>query len=91
MLSGDFFIVIRLPALPEIAYSTSGSPATDVKTDNTPASRAALPTAIQFTSCITAATPIVATAVCAMVFTALTAAAFAQSFQFLMLCSFLGW
>ena len=42
MLSGDFFIVIRLPALPEIAYSTSGSPATDVKTDNTPASRAAL-------------------------------------------------
>ena len=90
MLSGDFFIVIRLPALPGIAYSTSGSPATDVKTDSTPASRAALPTAIQLTSCITAATPIVATAVCAMVLTARTVAAFAQSFQFLMLCSFLG-
>ena len=49
----------------------------DVKTDSTPANRAALPTYIQFTSSMAAATPTVAIAVCATVFTALIAAAFA--------------
>ena len=43
--------------------STSGNPDILVSTDKTPANKLADATASQFTSCITAATPIVATAV----------------------------
>ena len=50
----------------------------------------ALPTITQFTSPSTALVPMVATAVCATVFTARTAAAFAHCFQFFFIfCSFL--
>ena len=52
-----------------------------------PASADADATAIQLTSPSTADVPMVATAVCAIVFTALTAAAFVQFFQFLMMFS----
>lgn len=56
--------------------STSGSPARLVNIDNTPASKAVETTVIQSTSDIIVDTPMVATAVCATVLTALTEAAF---------------
>src|SRR5699024_8593208 len=61
---------------------TSGSPATLVATEITPERRDADKTIIQFTSCKTAAVPIVATNVCAIVLTALTPAAFAHEIQY---------
>ena len=57
---------------------TSGRPATDVARDMMPASTDADPTICQFTSPIAAAVPIVATNVCAIVLTALRAAALAH-------------
>lgn len=50
--------------------AASGMPAMDVATDRMPDSTVALPTICQLTSPITAAVPIVATNVCAMVLTA---------------------
>ena len=57
---------------------SSGKPATDVKRDRMPASAAAETTATQLTSPITTEVPIMATAVCATVLTALIPAALAQ-------------
>ncbi len=57
---------------------SSGSPATLVSRDNTPASAAAEATIAQLTSPRTAAVPIVATAVCATVLIARIPAAFNQ-------------
>ena len=55
-----------------------------------PASSEALPTITQFTSPSTALVPMVATAVCATVLTARTAAALPHCFQFFFIfCSFL--
>ena len=60
---------------------TSGKPvAMLVRTDRTPARSDADPTMSQSTSCMTIVVPIVATAVCAMVLTALIRAAFQNSF-----------
>nr|DAU37772.1 MAG TPA: hypothetical protein [Caudoviricetes sp.] len=62
---------------------SSGIPAREVSRDSTPASREALPTIIQSTSDITAVVPMVATAVCATVFSARMPAALIQFFQHL--------
>lgn len=53
-----------------------------VARDNTAASPVADSTITQFTACRTAAVPMVATNVCAAVFTALTPAAFAHVIQY---------
>nr|DAG08866.1 MAG TPA: hypothetical protein [Caudoviricetes sp.] len=62
---------------------SSGIPAREVSRDSTPASREALPTMSQFTSDSTADVPMVATAVCATVFSARMPAALIQFFQHL--------
>ena len=54
---------------------SSGKPAADVSRDRIPASAAVDPTNTQFISDIATVVPMVATAVCAMVFTALIPAA----------------
>ena len=64
--------------------SNSGSPATDVSMDTTPASTDADTTSLQSTAPKATADPIVPTAVCATVLTALTPAAFAHFFQSLL-------
>ena len=66
--SWAYFIKRRVRMLPYpvfyTAYSlTSGSPATEVSRDSTPASREVEPTVIQLTSPSTAAVPMAATAV----------------------------
>nr|DAM06522.1 MAG TPA: hypothetical protein [Caudoviricetes sp.] len=66
---------------------SSGRPATLVSRLSTPASAEALATTAQLTSPSTALVPIVATAVCATVFTARIAAALSHFFQFLMFLS----
>lgn len=58
--------------------ASSGKPATDVSMERIPATAAVDPTNIQFTSDIAMVVPMAATAVCAIVFTALTPAAFAH-------------
>jgi hypothetical protein len=62
---------------------SSGIPAREVSSERTPASREALPTMSQFTSNSTADVPMVATAVCATVFSARMPAALIQFFQHL--------
>ena len=57
---------------------TSGNPEIEVSIDKMPESSDAETTATQFTSFIIAVTPMVETAVCAMVFTALTVAHFSH-------------
>ena len=69
--------------------STSGNPATLVNNDKTPANADADNTIIQLTSPITAAVPIVATAVCATVLMALIPALLIHSIQYSLLLIFL--
>lgn len=67
---------------PHNYYLHSGNPATLVSNDKPPANTVADTTTVQFTALITAALPIVAIAVWAMVFTALTPAHFNHFFDF---------
>ena len=71
------------PQAVHLDSSTSGSPATDVKIDSSPASAEADSTTYQLTSVSSAVVPIVAIAVCASVFSALTAAASSHVICFL--------
>ena len=64
--------------------SSSGIPANDVNSEETPASAAVPTTTFQSTAVIVAAAGSIATAVCAMVLVALTPASFTHFFQSLM-------
>nr|DAI40516.1 MAG TPA: hypothetical protein [Caudoviricetes sp.] len=75
----------RAPSFRPYSVFSSGRPATLVSRLSTPASAEALATTAQLTSPSTALVPIVATAVCATVFTARIAAALIHFFQFLMM------
>ena len=67
------------PFYSSLSVFSSGNPATDVSRDKKPESKDADKTIFQSTLPITVAVPMVAIAVCAIVFTALIPAAFSQS------------
>ena len=78
----DFSILSGLSIADDYSSLTSGRPATEVSRDRMPARADALATITQFTSPNTALVPMVATAVCATVFSALMPAAFSHCLKF---------
>lgn len=83
-MSSDI-IIPHIRKISTVFYLISGSPAIDDSKDKSPATAEALSTSFQFTSHIIAEVPIVAIAVCAVVLTALTAAALShfKNFSFI--------